>query len=123
MAGLEQELQRLSELPLPTRANLLHCQIIDQATCPLCEQHVKTTLHLLRDFDFVKCIWSATGQQHINAVMNEDVEAWQRTMRARNNAFEWSKFFLTTYLIGRNQNTLVHVKCQYQIFYGSSSNR
>ncbi|MCH79684.1 RNA-directed DNA polymerase (Reverse transcriptase) [Trifolium medium] len=46
---------------LPTREMLSHRGIINDNLCPRCNIHAETTLHCLRDCNFVKTIWNSIG--------------------------------------------------------------
>ncbi|GAU22350.1 hypothetical protein TSUD_106780 [Trifolium subterraneum] len=61
---------------LPTRDMLAHRGIITRNLCPRCSNHAETTIHCLRDCDFVNRIWKSIGFLDQNFFQGVDVYAW-----------------------------------------------
>ncbi|MCH81431.1 RNA-directed DNA polymerase (Reverse transcriptase), partial [Trifolium medium] len=61
---------------LPTRVMLAHRGILQTNLCPRCSINEETTLHCLRDCDFVKSIWKAIGFSELVFFQGDDSYEW-----------------------------------------------
>ncbi|GAU35137.1 hypothetical protein TSUD_394630 [Trifolium subterraneum] len=63
---------------LPTSEMLSHRGILQGNLCPRCNTLAETTLHCLRDCDFVQIIWKSIGFSDLNFFQEDDSYDWLR---------------------------------------------
>jgi hypothetical protein len=63
---------------LPTKSMLSHRGMLQDIFCPRCNADEETTLHCLRDCEFVKCFWKSFGFTNHTFFQDDNLYSWLR---------------------------------------------
>ncbi|GAU22731.1 hypothetical protein TSUD_138560 [Trifolium subterraneum] len=63
---------------LPTRAMLSHRGLLSVYACPMCNAAEETTMHCLRDCEFIKHLWKTIGYTDQTFFQGDNLYAWLR---------------------------------------------
>jgi hypothetical protein len=66
-------------MALPTKEMLSHRGMLQDNSCPRCNNNIETTLHCIRDCDVVKNVWKSVGYTINIFYQGVDVYVWLRS--------------------------------------------
>jgi hypothetical protein len=88
---------------LPTKTMLSHRGLLQVTLCPRCNIEEETTLHCLRDCEFVKCFWKTIGFMDQTFFQEDNLYGW---LRNGIDGPSCSLFLAATWWIWRARNHL-----------------
>lgn len=90
---------RVANNCLPTRRNLKDRNVIPEDVCPLCDEVIETTIHILRDCLLLQEVWGDGGPPHVLHMQAEEIQEWLMQARRSTSNEVWGKFVVSTYLL------------------------